>query len=82
MTSLEIARMVLTEIDEGRPDGERIVILARAVIALHAEVERFAVNWKLCESANDKLLADVEAIERNIVMDETTLVRLTPKEQP
>ena len=68
MTALEVAHAVINEIDEGRPDGERVLVLARAVIAMRDEVENFAANWKLCEAENDRLRAEVSALRAAVAL--------------
>lgn len=56
--AMEVAREVLAEIDEGRPDGARIVQLARAVIELD---EKF----RLAMSQRDRAESQTRSMQRN-----------------
>jgi hypothetical protein len=57
MTPLEIANAVLSEIDAGRPDAERIVALARAVVVMQPVVDE-AERWTDSSAVSDETVMD------------------------
>lgn len=70
MTAVDVAREVLAEIDEGRPDATRITQLARAVIAHEAKLHHAMCQRDRAESQayslrlhNDGLTERIDRLE-------------------